>query len=65
MELEKEIDEIAAAAIKTIKTEAFQRVLTENGQIEKAGGPEILDAQLQNDREHWGKIINENKIVIN
>lgn len=61
----KEIDEIAAAAIKTIKTEAFQRVLTENGQIEKAGGPEILDIQLQNDRDHWGKIINENKIVIN
>ncbi|NLY65652.1 MAG: tripartite tricarboxylate transporter substrate binding protein [Alcaligenaceae bacterium] len=60
-----EIEKIASAAIKTVKTKAYQRVLTENGQIEKAGGPERLDAQLQNDRNHWGKIISENKIVIN
>ncbi|GAA4416099.1 hypothetical protein GCM10011450_11450 [Advenella faeciporci] len=61
----KDIEDIAAAAIKTVKTEAFQRILTENGQIEKAGGPEMLNTQLQNDRDHWGKIISENKIVIN
>ena len=61
----KLIEEIAAAATKTVKTEAFARVLTENGQIGKAGGPQVLDAQLQADREHWGKVINENKIVIN
>jgi len=61
----KLIDEIAAAAMKTVRTDAFHRVLTENGQIEKAGGPQVLDSQLQADREHWGKVINENKIVIN
>lgn len=59
------IEEIAAAATKTVNNEAFQRVLTENGQIGKPGGPQVLDAQLQSDREHWGAVINENKIVIN
>jgi tripartite-type tricarboxylate transporter receptor subunit TctC len=59
------INEVAAAAMKTVKTKAFQQVLIDNGQIEKAGGPQVLDAQLQADRENWGKVINENKIVIN
>ncbi|AFK64344.1 hypothetical protein TKWG_23785 [Advenella kashmirensis WT001] len=61
----KIINDVAAAAMKTVKTKAFQQVLIDNGQIEKAGGPQVLDAQLKADRQHWGNVINENKIVIN
>ena len=58
------IKDISDAAMKTVQTKAFQQVLIDNGQIEKAGGPQVLDAQLQADRAHWGKVISENKIVI-
>ena len=59
------IDKIAAAAIKTVKTDEFHEVLKLNGQTENAGGPEALDAQLEADRKHWGTVISENHIVIN
>lgn len=61
----KIIDEIAAAAVKTVQSDRFRKLLRDNGQTEKAGGPEALDAQLQADREHWGKVIRDNNIIIN
>ena len=61
----KIIDEIAAAAVKTVQSDRFRKLLRDNGQTEKAGGPDALDAQLQADREHWGKVIRDNKIIIN
>ena len=61
----KDIEAVSAAAIKTVQSEAFRKLLRDNGQTEKAGGPAVLDAQLQVDRDYWGKIIHENNIVIN
>lgn len=58
------IDKIAAAAIKTVQTDAFHEVLKLNGQTDRAAGPEALDAQLAADRQHWGTVIRENNIVI-
>lgn len=59
------IDKLANAAIKTVQTDSFQQLLKTNGQTVKAGGPELLDAQLVSDQQHWGSIIKENNIVIN
>lgn len=59
------IAKISAAAVHTVKSEAFRKLLRDNGQTEKAGGPRVLDAQLQADRQYWGKVIKENHIVIN
>lgn len=61
----KVINEISAAAVKTVQSDAFRKLLRDNGQTEKTGGPDALDAQLQADREHWGKVIRDNKIIIN
>ncbi len=61
----KDIEAVSVAAIKTVQSEAFRNLLRDNGQTEKAGGPEVLDAQIQADRDYWGKIIHENNIVIN
>ena len=55
---------IAAAAVKAVEAPRFRELLTTNGQTLKAGGPERLDAQLRHDREFWGPIIRENKIVV-
>ncbi len=52
------------AAIKTVQSDKFRELIRRNGQVEKAGGPDALDAQLQHDREHWGRIIKENNIVL-
>ncbi|SIT14036.1 tripartite tricarboxylate transporter substrate binding protein [Achromobacter sp. MFA1 R4] len=54
----------AAAAIKTVQSERFRKVLVANGQTEKAGGPQALEAQLESDRQYWGKVIQENHIVL-
>jgi len=59
------IAKISAAAVHTVKTEKFRKLLRDNGQTEKAGGPKALDAQLQADRQYWGKVIRDNNIVIN
>ncbi|WP_323040211.1 tripartite tricarboxylate transporter substrate binding protein [Gemmobacter sp.] len=58
------IDQLAAAAVKTVQSDAFRELLAKNGQYEKAGGPEALDAQLATDRETWGKVIADNNIVL-
>ncbi|KCB46838.1 tripartite tricarboxylate transporter family receptor [Bordetella hinzii 1277] len=54
----------AAAAIKTVHTPSFRQMLVTNGQTEKAGGPQALDAQLEADRQYWGKVIKDNQIVL-
>ncbi|AKQ58448.1 tripartite tricarboxylate transporter substrate binding protein [Bordetella hinzii] len=54
----------AAAAIKTVQTPGFRQMLVTNGQTEKAGGPQALDAQLEADRQYWGKVIKDNQIVL-
>ena len=54
----------AAAAIKTVRSERFRTLLVANGQTEKAGGPQALEAQLESDRQYWGKVIQENRIVL-
>lgn len=54
----------AAAAIKTVQTPSFRQMLVTNGQTEKAGGPQALDAQLEADRQYWGKVIKDNQIVL-
>lgn len=56
---------LADAAIKAVQSEKFKEMLVTNGQTLKAGGPEKLDAQLESDRNFWGKIIKENNIVLN
>ena len=58
------VQQISAAAIKAVQEPKFHEMLTTNGQTMKAGGPEVLDAQLQHDQEFWGKIIKENNIVL-
>ena len=60
----KDIEAVSAAAVKTVQSESFRKLLRDNGQTEKAGGPTVLDAQLQADRDYWGKIIRDNNIVI-
>ncbi len=55
---------IADAANKAILEKAFREKLVSNGQTLKAGGPEALDAQLEHDRQFWGRIIKENNIVL-
>jgi tripartite-type tricarboxylate transporter receptor subunit TctC len=54
----------SAAAIKTVQSESFRQLLVANGQTEKAGGPQALEAQLEADRQYWGKVIQENHIVL-
>lgn len=54
----------SAAAIKTVQSESFRKLLITNGQTEKAGGPQALEAQLEADRQYWGKVIQENHIVL-
>jgi len=56
---------LAEAAIKAVQSDKFKEMLVTNGQTLKAGGPEALDAQLEQDRNFWGKIIKENNIVLN
>lgn len=58
------IDDYAAAAIQTVQSDSFRKLLTSNGQMEKAGGPQALEAQLEWDRQYWGKVIRENNIVL-
>ncbi|OZI44229.1 tripartite tricarboxylate transporter substrate binding protein [Bordetella genomosp. 4] len=58
------IQEYSAAAIKAVQSDSFRQMLASNGQTEKAGGPEKLDAQLQADRAYWGEVITENHIVL-
>ncbi len=58
------VDKYAAAAIKTVQTPAFRELLSRNGQVEKTGGPDALDAQIQADVAYWGPIIKENNIVL-
>lgn len=58
------VRQYAEAAIKTVQSERFRQVLAANGQTEKAGGPQALDAQLEADRQYWGKVIKENRIVL-
>jgi len=58
------VRQYAEAAIKTVESERFRQVLAANGQTEKAGGPQALDAQLEADRQYWGKVIKENRIVL-
>jgi tripartite-type tricarboxylate transporter receptor subunit TctC len=55
---------ITEAAIKAVQAPKFREMLTTNGQTLKAGGPEVLDAQLEQDRKFWGPIIKENKIIL-
>lgn len=59
------IGQLAAAAVKTVQSDAFRDMLAKNGQREKAGGPEALEAQLATDKESWGKVIAEHNIVLN
>ncbi|ANY17724.1 tripartite tricarboxylate transporter substrate binding protein [Bordetella pseudohinzii] len=54
----------SAAAIKTVQTPRFRQMLATNGQTEKTGGPQALDAQLEADRQYWGKVIKDNQIVL-
>ncbi|GAB3122087.1 hypothetical protein GCM10027288_50580 [Bordetella tumbae] len=58
------IQDYSAAAIKAVQSDSFRKMLVSNGQTEKAGGPEKLNAQLQADRDYWGKVITENHIVL-
>jgi tripartite-type tricarboxylate transporter receptor subunit TctC len=55
---------ISDAALKAIQAPAFKELLATNGQVLKAGGPEVLDAQLKHDREHWGRVIKEHNLVV-
>ncbi|UEB21052.1 tripartite tricarboxylate transporter substrate binding protein [Bordetella holmesii] len=54
----------AEAAVNTVQTASFRQMLLTNGQTEKAGGPSALQAQLQADRQYWGKVIKDNHIVL-
>ncbi|WP_253206661.1 tripartite tricarboxylate transporter substrate binding protein [Verticiella alkaliphila] len=58
------IEKLSAAAVKTVQSDSFRALLANNGQMEKAGGPAALDAQLKQDAEHWGAVIRENNIVL-
>ena len=58
------IQAYSAAAIKTVQSESFRHMLVANGQTEKAGGPQALDAQLEADRQYWGRVIQDNHIVL-
>ncbi len=55
---------ISQAAIKAVRAPKFQELLVTNGQTLIAGGPEVLDAQLEQDRQFWGKVIKEHNIVL-
>jgi tripartite-type tricarboxylate transporter receptor subunit TctC len=55
---------ITEAALKAVQAPKFREMLATNGQTLKAGGPEVLDAQLEHDRQFWGRIIRENNIVL-
>lgn len=58
------IKELAAAAIKIVQSPEVSEVLKSTGQRNRAGGPEALDAQLEHDRQYWGKVIKDNNIVL-
>ncbi len=55
---------VSAAAVKIVQSPSFRDLLQNNGQVEKAGGPEALDAQLEFDRQYWGRVIKEHNIVL-
>lgn len=59
------IDTLSAAAVKTVQSEAYRELLVKNGQYEKAGGPEALDAQLAKDKDVWGKVIEDQGLQLN
>jgi len=59
------IDTLSAAAVKTVQSEAYRELLAKNGQYEKAGGPEALDAQLAKDKDVWGKVIEDQGLQLN
>lgn len=59
------IQPLTKAAVNAVNAPKFREMLATNGQTLKAGGPEVLDAQLKHDQEFWGKIIKENNIVLN
>lgn len=54
----------AAAIVKTVNSPDFLELLSNSGQYPKAGGPEVLAAQMQTDRETWGAIIEKNNLRI-
>ncbi|GAA5231973.1 tripartite tricarboxylate transporter substrate binding protein [Verticiella sediminum] len=58
------VKKISDAAIKVVQTESFRELLRNNGQLEKTGGPDALDAQLETDRKYWGQLIKDNNIVL-
>lgn len=58
------LDQYSAAAIKVVQTPEFRDLLRRNGQMEKAGGPDVLNAQIEADVKHWGSLIKENNIVL-
>ena len=58
------VQEYSEAAINTVQSDSFRKMLISNGQTEKAGGPEKLNAQLKADTAYWGEVIKENHIVL-
>ena len=55
---------VSDAALKAVQAPKFRELLVTNGQTLVAGGPSVLDAQLEHDRQFWGKIIKEHNIVL-
>lgn len=53
------VQSYAASVIKAVNTPDFLELLASSGHYPKAGGPEALDAQLENDRQTWGPVIQE------
>ncbi len=58
------IERLSAAAIKAMENPALLEILGNSGMIDRAGGPDVLDAQLQRDQESWGAVVREHGIVL-
>ncbi|MCB1395195.1 MAG: tripartite tricarboxylate transporter substrate binding protein [Rhodobacteraceae bacterium] len=59
------IARLSDAAVAAMQDPEIQQVLGNAGMTVNAGGPEVLDAQLQHDVDSWGRVIREHGIVLN
>jgi tripartite-type tricarboxylate transporter receptor subunit TctC len=57
-----EVARLNAAANKAMESEAVRTRLTTEALRPISGPPSLLDDQMRQDREHWGRIIAERKI---
>lgn len=58
------VDKVSAATEKAMNDSELQAQMEKVGMIPEPGGPDALQAQLDSDMKVWGKVVEDNEIVL-